>query len=156
MPDAGIMLAAPGCKAGDKSTKNLNTWSKKTFYNAKSRKAYLQCGVGDANKDNVREGRDWGWRHISGKHGGDFANIIAKYPQAAAGSNVTTWDGLAKVAIQKALSYSQAASSNSSGSNVAYSSGLEIKRNGKVVRTYMIVVWVKLTDNRIQSAYPGS
>jgi len=154
MPDMSINLTAPGCKDGLKSTTNIDTYSRKSFSNAKGTKAHLQCGQGSPDPAKFRKGKDWGWRHIAGKHGGDWSNTFRKYPEAMAGSKVTSWDSLAKVAMQKALKYSQAASHNTPGNGiVGYTSGLDIIRKGKVIRTYTIVVWVRLADNRIQSAY---
>lgn len=151
-PDMSTMLSAPGCASGDKSTKNIRTFSRKSWSNFTGTSAYLQCGLGSYVQANARGG-DWGWRHIAGKHGADWNRMITTYPQAAAGSNVTSWDGLAKAAIDRALRFSSGTTYQASSGNYSFSSIMEIRRKGALIRSYTVVVWVKGSDKTIRTAY---
>lgn len=129
------------CGIAHASSKHVRTWTVQTVpYRASP--AILRCGTWNSKNPNG----GWGFRHISGKHGGEWGTM---------GLLVNAnWRDIADFAISDALSNVYKSSSNAANNTFSYNGIIQLKRyNGKTIKTYYVKVAVDQTDRRIITAY---
>ncbi|MDQ1123455.1 hypothetical protein QE412_002028 [Microbacterium trichothecenolyticum] len=131
--DTGMMLSAPGCNAGDPESKRVTNWQRRNPNGV----AKLVCG-----------NSQFGWRHIAGRHGQDYQNIVTKYRLGR------SWDDFAKWAMSTTVGAPQAAPVRNNNT-WGYTAPIQIKnKQGQVVRTYSMLVSVSRSDEKIITAFP--
>ncbi|GAA3306634.1 hypothetical protein [Glutamicibacter nicotianae] len=106
--------------------------------------AVLNCGTWTPKNPNG----GWGYRHIAGKHGGEWKQLAA---QVAFNTN---WRDIADFAINDGLTNIYSSARNPANNTFRYKGKIELKwYDGRTIKTYYTTVAVDQRDRRIITAY---